>query len=719
MLSKLNARLMAATIGGKAQGIDAEFLYPLAEAIQDQKADQAWTARRLHSGLLAAQMAERIALVALALIIGAIVAPLALRWTMSALGLPPLGGNWGLLVAIAVAAFMPAIPWAINQAIKPLGETESQWAMHLLTRGWFRPALTIEADVADLYRPAGQVEPVLSETDLSPSVLCRATWLALLGGVFCLNALFTAITAMPNLLSFGLIGPGLLLVAWLVLMLPLPLKRRAQESALSAPLTGDVAIQSTMPLALTENAWAKRAEKAGPAIFFLGQTTGLAAQRGDPLGADADLWMAYAQRDLMSHLLCLGGSGSSKTTTVALPLIDQIGGIEAGLLVLDGKATLPSEAARRVEGMEIIEPPMVMSLTEGLKPELFSATIAQIASAKGDDNAFFSSSAAALLDASARVVHSTGKAEDWTALNVWRCASNAQMRQAFIGDIPDDTTDRIEVRAALEFWATWANETDEKTRGNIIATLQSWLAPLLSNPDLLPWAEAHTGLKVETVLEGKQLGLNLPEFRYGLAGALVSALAKARLYAAVQERGEKWTIPTFIVMDEAQALLTTSDDAILPIGRSLGLGMLMLTQNVDGIEAQLGEDRAKRLMAIPANVIAFGTRSPKTAAWLSERIGGFVQARPERSSPTFRASLNAALTDAKAGFDEAISPRSLIRAAASWITKSGEGHAGEQWKVETAPLVDPVEFETLLATPSLAVATWSRGGIARRDLVQL
>ncbi len=717
MFAKINARLMAATIGGKAEGIDQDFLMPMAHTITNKKADQAWTARRLHSGLLAAQMAQRLAYLSLCLILAAMIVPYLLQRAMRVLELPPLDGNWALLAVVVAAAFIPALPWAINQVIKPLGVLESEWAMQLMTRGWFRPPIQIEADVADLYRPAGQVEPVLSEMDLSPAILSRATWFAILAALFLVYALFTTVVT-PRLIVVTSIGPGALLVAWLFLMLPLPLTRRAQEAATVATLAGDTAIQATMPLHVTENAWAKRAEKAGPAQFRLGSTTGVAALRGDPLGADSGMDMAFSLRDLMGHVLALGGSGSSKTSAVALPLIEQIGKIEAGLLVLDGKATLPAEAARRVDGMEIIEPPMTMSLTEGLKPEIFAATIAQIASAKGDDNAFFSSSAAALLDAAARVVHSTGKAEDWTALNVWRCASNERMRQAFITDIPDESADRIEVRAALEFWTTWA-ETDEKTRGNIQATLQSWLAPLLSNPALLPWAEAHTGLKVESVLNGKRLGLNLPEFRYGLAGALVSALAKARLYAAVQERGEAWTIPTIIVMDEAQAILTSSDDAILPIGRSLGLGLVLLSQNMDGIEAQLGEERAKRLMAIPATVLAFGTRSPKTAAWLSERIGGFVHARPERSSPTFRSSINAALSSAEAGFDESVSPRSLIRAAASWLLRSEEGQGGESWRVETAPLIDPVEFETLLATPSLAAAIWNRGGIPRRDLVQL
>lgn len=719
MFNKLNARLMAATIGGKAEGIAEGFLWPLGEAIQSKKtSDKEWTSQRLYSGLLGAQMAERVAMLGLWLILASMLVPLALQWTMQALDLPPLGGNWFMLAGIVAAALLPAIPWAINQAIKPLGELEADWAMKLMTRGWFRPPMQIEADVADLYRPAGQVEPVLSESDMSNSVLCRASWLALLGGFALLVGVFSAVVAMPRGVVFGAIAPFGLFVAWLLLMLPLPLDRRAQAAAMAAPLTGDTAIQTTMPLKLSENAWAKRADKAGPAQFHLGKTTGVAAMRGDPLGSDADKDMAFSLRDLMGHVICLGGSGSSKTSAVALPLIEQIGKVKAGLLVLDGKATLPSESAKRIPDMEIIEPPMIMSLTEGLAPELFAATVAQINASKGDSDKFFTSSAAALLDAAARVVHSTGKAEDWTAVNVWRCASNQKMRQAFIQDISDEAADRMEVRAALEFWASWA-ETDEKTRGNIQATLQSWLSPLLTNPKLLPWAEAHTGLKIEAVLEGKRMGINLPEFRYGLAGALVSALAKARLYAAVQERGEVWEIPTFIVMDEAQAILTASDDAILPIGRSLGLGLVLLSQNVDGIESQLGADRANRLLAIPATVIAFGTRSPKSATWLSERIGGFVHTRPERSSPTFGASINAAITDAKAGFDEAISPRSLVRAATTWVTKTGEGQGGEMWKVETGPLIDPAEFETMLAAPSLAACIWNRGGIPRRDLVQL
>ncbi|MFI4986741.1 MAG: LysR substrate-binding domain-containing protein, partial [Alphaproteobacteria bacterium] len=93
--------------------------------------------------------------------------------------------------------------------------------------------------------------------------------------------------------------------------------------------------------------WAARVEEARKAqlaeaiadkspVLNLGTALGVLAARGDLLAPSAGLGMALSLKDLMQHLLVLGGTGSGKTEGVLRPLCKQLGALQGvGLVVLD------------------------------------------------------------------------------------------------------------------------------------------------------------------------------------------------------------------------------------------------------------------------------------------------------------------------------------------------------------------------------------------------
>src|SRR6202023_140443 len=108
---------------------------------------------------------------------------------------------------------------------------------------------------------------------------------------------------------------------------------------------------------------------------------------------------------------------------------------------------------------------------------------------------------------------------------------------------------------------------DPKTSSNIVATIMSWLSTITSTPELLRWAKTAAGkdtVDVLSPLKGGRIGILIPEHRYGVAGAVVSALLKARLYSGLKDRAERdWSgtdeTPVVFIVDEAQAVATMQD----------------------------------------------------------------------------------------------------------------------------------------------------------------
>ena len=332
----------------------------------------------------------------------------------------------------------------------------------------------------------------------------------------------------------------------------------------------------------------------------------------------------------------------------------------------------------------------------------------------------------------------------WSLFHAAQVVSNKQDRDQLIQVlVPKAENDPLLREACAYFRLEW-DAMDDKTRSNILAEIRSWISTITATPELLRWAKTPAGkdtVDLMSPLTGGRLGILIPEYRYGVAGSVVTALIKARIYSGLKARADHdWTggkeTPVVFIIDEAQEVATTQDAQMLPIGRSLGLAMIAATQGLEGINAKLTEIIADKWLSIFGAVVALGGRSAVTDAFVAQRAGECWQLMPQQvDGNTVRGGLSMgavsgpfaaartqphmAMTVARGGLAGAPS-----RAAAA-VAELGKGAndippaSPPRMMLGARPLVPPGEIASLAAVPDTAIVLATRGRVARRDVITL
>ena len=560
----------------------------------------------------------------------------------------------------------------------------------------------------------------------------------------------------------GILG-GLAIFSWLgsfvvlaILAIKLirdkrPLLLRATELATAEAVEGAAFVAAggpswgTIPETARQRQIAVAASDPTP-TFELGQTTGVFAGRGDFFGPNAGLPFRLSLRDLQMHMLVLGGTGSGKTSGILRPLARQVSAQQGiGLVVMDGKGSLPGELAD-LPGMTVIDPARAdVSLVSGVEPAVIVDTIREVlAPSSGGQDAFWVNSAAGALRRGAIIAQAAG-GNWWCLAHAVQVVSNKQSRDQIIDALTPKADSDPLLREAFYYFKNEWDTMDERTRSNILAEIRSWLSTITATPELLRWARTPAGADTVDLLApltGGRIGLLIPEYRYGVAGSVVTALLKARIYSALKSRAERsWEggseTPIVFLVDEAQEVATTQDAQLLPIGRSLGLAMIAATQGVEGITAKLGEAVAAKWLSIFGTVIALGGRSPESDAFVAARAGDAWQlALTQVEGNTVRGSLR---MEALSGpIAAARTQPHMARATrhGGWISTpnrlasavaAARGIPGAQIRDVAAPsmtlgprpLVAAGEIASLAAVPDTAIALATRGRVPRRDIVRL
>jgi type IV secretory pathway TraG/TraD family ATPase VirD4 len=503
-------------------------------------------------------------------------------------------------------------------------------------------------------------------------------------------------------------------------------------------------------------AWAKGSERAralqvaetirekGEPLVRLGTSTGVLAARGDFFAPSTGLPVTLSRADLRTHVLVLGGTGAGKTSGILRPVAIQVGAWEAtGLLILDGKGGLPAELGS-IKGMTVVDPAkMTVSLVKGLEPEMLVATIADIVEpiGGGHQDPFWRNAAQTLLRHSTVLARAAGGAF-WNLQSAATLGVNQELRAAVLRGITDDCLARNPViAAAVEYFQYDWRDMDERTRSGIATTVQTWLSVLTANSELLKWARAtpeQDEVDIETVLKGGRFGLMLPAYRYANAGALVTAILKARVYAALKRRATGWNasdVPVVFVIDEVQEVATREDAAMLSIGRSLGLAVVAASQTKESIVEKLGVQTAAKWLGIYGSVIALHGHSPETDRFVAEKIGVTWKPRIENvHGMAVRTAIDAqsasgamAATRNQKWLGLYVQPTSLLTRVLSagmlgGIKRFLVGNSTTffpQSRLGVHPVVAENELATLLGEPDTALAILNRGRAPRRDVIRL
>lgn len=546
--------------------------------------------------------------------------------------------------------------------------------------------------------------------------------------------------------------PVVVVVAVLWLMFDKnPVEERARQ------LDVQEAVEGAMFVAAGGQAWAQISESAllrqameakrdTTTLVQLGRSTGLFAAREDFYAPSAGLPFAISLQDLHMHILGLGGVGSGKTSCLLRPIAYQAASDpHTGLVVADGKSALPNELAD-LPGMQIIDPATAtLSLVAGLD----ATTVIEIIIAKlgpqsenggGRDNPFFTESAADALRQAAVLLHAAGD-RYWTFENLDRFLFEADFRTQTTTDLRPDRVN-AQVNQAMRFFTENWSTYREDTRNDIIATVRSWLARIMSHPDLARWAKTtpdEDSIDITCPLRGGRIGLLIPAYRYGEGpAAAVTALLKARIYASLKERAERGLLAgetrVVFIIDEAQEVITPEDSTMLAMGRSLGLAMICATQTVEGVAEKLGPVSAQKWLNVFGSVVAFSNRSPDTDEFVAARAGSSwrplvraVEGLPVRTAIQAQAvtGQNAAalyqtsIRETRPMNGGELHPIKGITTAIKRVFQGEPPQAKPQSQLGAFPLIESGEVQQLVAEPDTALALITRGRVMRRDLIKM
>ena len=484
--------------------------------------------------------------------------------------------------------------------------------------------------------------------------------------------------------------------------------------------------------------------KADTSPFIkLGDATGICGELLDLYAPDKGLPVGLSQGDASTHFLTIGKTGTGKTAGIIRPFVQQWLQHECGgLLLLDGKGALPAEFAD-TPNYHLIEPGRAkIGLIEGLVTEDLVDVLtsyATINSGGGGDQFWISSGETMLRSACVLLEHRPSSVEQefpWTLEMVHKIVNQPAVRQNLLASYRDHIEShpkRAYLELAINYWTLEYPTMPANTAGSVVGTVNSWLAPLMGHRDIFEWCCVEKSeINPALCLQGGRYGVNCPSFRYGSAGAMVSAMIKARVYRAILQRGEKWRTmegqtQVLVVCDEAQEVISKADSNMFPVGRSLGLIGLIGTQSVDELIARLGRDRTYALLNNFRSFAAFQS-SPLSMEWVSQQLGDvfradfedaagfdvFREARMTNQQRYFQLPryLTGMLEEAK----EKLSDLKQASGKSSLLDK--EDYTFLSYKIHHRPLLSTAEMNHFLNTPFCAIMQINRANVVRRDVVQ-
>lgn len=497
------------------------------------------------------------------------------------------------------------------------------------------------------------------------------------------------------------------------------------------------------------------ARKDGSPFIPLGTSTGLLAQRRDPLApTEAGLPVGLSVADLSTHLGVLGASGTGKTSGVIRPLTKAwLAADLGGLLVLDGKGALPLELNGLHDGYQLISPAHgPFNPIAGMKPDAVADVLADVLDAGNQGDRFWTDSARLMLRMAAIIIHAH-PARPYTIGELQRfCVTDNEARVELLGDVADKATDDARIAAAINYWMVEYPGMPEKTAGSIANIVRTWLGNICLHERLGPWTDTvASAASIEDAMHGAKLGLLLPESEYGIGGVAISALCMRRLYDGVKARGDNWRMldghtAVLLAADEVQNLLTKADLETVPVARSLGLHLMFATQNVDGLYKRLDKDGAVQLLGNLASIIALPPRTDDSNAYVAKRVGNIWKATTQTYYGLPDAATDLGLYG-NSGVDRTMREVALHRQsrigsprlsyainlwhrawapkAMAWLDDLATPDDTNQLTpkptlaFDLSPLVTADELDTLLARPGTAVAIFNRGRVQRRDVIRL
>ena len=497
--------------------------------------------------------------------------------------------------------------------------------------------------------------------------------------------------------------------------------------------------------ATARKAQSERANADVTPFLKLGKATGICSELLDLYAPDKGLPVGLTQNDASTHFLTIGKTGTGKTAGIIRPFVQQWLHEECGgLLLLDGKGDLPAEFAD-TKDYHLIEPGKTkVGLIEGLLTEDLVDVLtsyAAVSSGGAGDPFWISSGETMLRSACILLEHRPEDAREefpWTLEMIHKVVNEPTTRQNLLASYKGYLSSHIKrayLELAVNYFTIIFPAMPPNTAGSVTGTVNSWLAPLMGHRDIFEWCcIEQSEVNPALCLSGGRFGVNCPSFKYGSAGAMVSALLKARVYRAILQRGSAWKsmegqTQVLVVADEAQEILSKADSNMFPVGRSLGLVGLIGTQSVDELIARLGRDQTYALLNNFRSFAAFQS-SPLSMEWVSQQLGDvfradfedatgfdvFREARMDNQQRHFQ--LPRYIINSVSELQGKISDLQIQKGEHWRMKKNYDGPNSLTYKISHRALLSTAEMSHFLNTPFCTIMQINRANVVRRDVVQ-
>jgi hypothetical protein len=478
----------------------------------------------------------------------------------------------------------------------------------------------------------------------------------------------------------------------------------------------------------------KNAKNDKTPFIEIGKSTALFAQRRDNFSpTEPNLKLGLSVKDLSPHLFTLGASGTGKTYGIIRPIAKKWVDLDqGGMIVIDGKGVLPLEIQAYCDSdkYQLITPSQnKFNPLLGMSADSFADTLSSVCSSSNESDPFWSDSARLLLRMAGNALNTLHTPLSFNQIYSFIMLSVEEKERLFSSIYSEKPL----VKNMMSYFLDELPNMPDKTRDGIINMVRTWLGNIINNKDLSDWVETDSNdVMIEDVFLGKKIGLLVPETQYGKGGAIISAIIMRKIYDTAKKRGDAWVkdpmqTPVLMVADEIQNILSTADIENVAIARSLGLYLLMASQNIDGLYKRLGKDGTVQMLGNFASIVALPPKTNDSNDYLALRSGSVWKAvvTGYHGIPDSQADFN--LFGNKS--DETLQSFDLYRRvnikrprlvySLGLLNGKSTIQTLPSLSFDVQPLVSSSEIDNLLSKPYTAIAILNRGGVARRDVIDL
>lgn len=366
---------------------------------------------------------------------------------------------------------------------------------------------------------------------------------------------------------------------------------------------------------------------------------------------------AFTVRDCVSGVQIFGGTGSGKTSGSLALLAQAMLRDEWGMLVLTTKRGEAEQwegwAGQNERGQDVLRirpgdghhfnfldylnrhPDPGASVATNIADMLM--TLAQHSRPKekaSETSQFFAESASRMATQAIHLLRDAG--EPLTLEGIGQVISSApthplEMEEERFGDsllprLLRQAQDRgsTRVRGQGDYWLREFPSMNERTRGDVIATLTTVIYRFTEQPirDLIASSQGSTYIP-DSVDAGRIMILDCPIVSYLQAGRLFQIAIKLLVQQAIVRRmAADTTRPVAIFADEAQNFATHSDYAYQAICRDFRGCTIYATQSIDNYLEAVGSDAAVEALLASLVTKIFHANAGRTNEWAEKLIAG-------------------------------------------------------------------------------------------------